>query len=727
MYVECTPELLPFSSFHPNSFWIFRHLDYGSDHLAGRRRKKSCVPRPGTPGTCEECFARGAQCRSQEISLGSKRRPREGNNGLQQRVAELETALLSISQKLDARPESGCDMAQAPQQRLSEVRSSTPTASPESNPEANLEHAPVLSLFDNPILSRWPNDSAKGGSHDPEPPLSEEKTNPNSKIDKIRRTLLSLFPSQDTEKAILTASQNVWASWQEVFPQIFSPSLTYNVIQFFEDSKRSGSVQKIAKALLCLCTILQEGSISLNTGHDIANAVDQTKQTIKIIDDMVLSDDELTGTIDGVECIILRAKYEGNSGRVRRSWLISRRGIAFGQLLGLHKLPGSPESQSSDSNRRHSIWRALYTTDRFMSLVLGLPYGPSEIHSSAGGDLGSSAKGIQLHYTNDQYVLRLTNIAGHIIDRNQQLPSNNMLPLTLKIEGEMIDLQSSMPTQWWEAGRVTGAVASQVYSQILPQFWHHLCRTLLHLPYMLKATTSSRFEYNKTATLESAREMIARYRVMRPVQGFSSLTCKVTDFQVFTAAMILVLNLIYHYMGSESLDHSEADGDQNLILATTFLLKEASVATDGSVATQAARALELFSNVRAMSLPFFEKPAEECTTKIVIPYFGAVMIGPGTILRDRSAAQKAEPTLQPQQLPTPSDQSLDDFTSEPTPLSNPSIAPMIPFDFRLGNQTQGLDMPSDTLPDFDFNLDQDWSWYWDNIDIPSMDVQGMLD
>ena len=638
-------------------------------------------------------------------------------------MAELETALLSISQKLEARPESGCEVAQAPQQRRSEVRSSTPTASPESNPEADLEHAPVLSLFDNPILSRWPDDGVKSGSYDPEPPLLEAKTNANLRIDKIRRTLLSLFPSQEIEKAILTASQNVWASWQEVFPQIFSPSFTYNVIQFFGDSKRSGSVQKIAKALLCLSTILQEGSVSLNTGHDIANAVDQTKQSIKIIDDMVLSDDELTGTIDGVECIILRARYEGNSGRIRRSWLISRRGIALAQLLGLHKRPGSLDNHSSDSNRRHSIWRALYTADRFMSLVLGLPYGPSEMHPTAGSGLGSSAKGI---YTNEHYAHRLTNIAGHIIDRNQQLPSNNMLPLTLKIEGEMIDLHSSMPTQWWETGRETGAVASQVHSQVLPQFWHYLCRTLLHLPYMLKATTSSRFEYNKTATLESAREMIVRYRVMRPVQGFSSLACKVTDFQVFTAAMILVLNLIYHYMGSESSDHSEADRDQDLILATTFLLKEASVATDGSVATQAARALEIFSNVRGMSLPFFERP-EECTTKIVIPYFGAVMIGPGPSLSDKSAAQKAEATLQPQQLPTPSDLSLDDFTSEPTSHSNPSIAPMIPFNVLQGNQTQSLDMNGDTLPDFDFNLDQDWSWYWDNIDIPSMDVQGMLD
>ena len=77
----------------------FVDLSYilATDRLTGRRRKKRCFPRPATPGVCEECFARGAQCRNQEISLGTKRRPGDGKSNLQNRVAELETVRAFLS------------------------------------------------------------------------------------------------------------------------------------------------------------------------------------------------------------------------------------------------------------------------------------------------------------------------------------------------------------------------------------------------------------------------------------------------------------------------------------------------------------------------------------------------------------------------------------------------------------------------------------------------------
>lgn len=699
-----------------------------NDRTTGRRRKKSCVPQPANPGTCEECFARGILCRNQEFSQSTKRRPQDSNPNLQQRVAELETALLSISQKLEATPrpiESDDGTAQAQQQLHSGILPSTLIASPRSNREALLEHAPVLSLFDNAILSRRPDDSTGRSLHAIRPPRSEAINNPNPRLDKICRTLLSLFPSQQRQEAILNASHNFWTSWQDVYPQMFGPGSSSDIVQFVADLKGSGSAQKIAKALLCLCIILQEGSVSLSTSCDITNTADQICQTLSTIDDMVLTDDELAGTIDGVECMILRAKYEGDRGRIRRQWLMFRRGISFAQLLGLHKHLGNSESNTSDSIRRESLWKALYSGDRFLSLTLGLPYGPSEIHSDIGRDRELCATGIQVQDTGEHYLFRLSNIVGHIIDRNQQLPSNNMLPLTFKIEAEMIELTASMPNRWWESGREPCVVASQLYSQLLPQFWHHQARTLLHLPYMLKATTSRRFEYNKIATLESAREMIARYRVIRPVQGFSSLVCKLIDFQVFTAAMILVLNLLDHYRVSGTLNHSEAENDQDLISVTTVILQRASAETDVCVATQAARALEIFSNIKAL-VPPIGKSAEECTTKVVIPYFGAVVIGPGTSLRDQAQAQSPEAMLQPHQMPTPSDQSPNRSIPESMPPSNPSIAPMIPFEFSYGDNAQGISRNIDVFPDIDFDLDQDWSWYWDNTDIPLVELQSTV-
>lgn len=659
--------------------------------------------------------------------MGTKRGPGDAKNNLQKRVAELETALLSISQKFETAPrriESHNDADKALEQLHSEILPSTPVASLVSDPETLLKHAPVLSLFDNSILSRRPDESSREGSDGIGPPQTKTNNDPDPKLDHICQALLSLFPSKERQESILTASYNWWATWQDFFPRIFGLRPTSDVVQFVADLKGSGSVQKVAKALLCLLIILEESSVSLNTACDIANAAGQTKQALGIIDKMVIADDELAGTVDGLECMILRAKHEGDNGRIRRAWLTYRRAITFAQLLGLHKRTGNLESDADESVRRESIWKSLYSAERFLSLILGLPYGPAEIHSNVGRDSVSSAKGIQVHDTGEHYLFRLANIVGHIIDRNQQLPSNNMLPLTFKIEAEMMELSASMTSSWWESGLKPCHNENQIYKQLIPQFWHHQARTLLHLPFMLKATTDRRFEYNKIATLESAREMVARYRIIRTVQGFGSLVCKMIDFQVFTAAMVLVLNLLDHHQKRDTLDHSEAEHDQDLIRVTTGVLRRASVEMNSGVATQAARALEIFCDIRAMTCPV-RKSGEDCTTKLVIPYFGTVVIGPGTSFKDQAQTQKPEARFHPQQLPTPSEQSLDGSTPESTASGNSAVIPTVPFDLHYGVETEDMGINGDVFADINFDIAGDWSWFWDKIDVPSIDLQGM--
>ena len=546
------------------------------------------------------------------------------------------------------------------------------------------------------------------------------------KFDRLCRTLLSFFPPEEKQEAILNATRSWWRSWDEMYPELLGLERSCNVKRFFADLRNSGSVQKVAKALLCLFIIQQEVSHSLNTCYDMTKAASDTTQALGIIDEKVLNDDELVGTIDGVECMILRSKFEANGGRIRKAWLLQRRGVSLAQLSGFHKRTTNLVSDTSKSRRRDSLWKALYTGDRFLSLMLGLPYGPTEIHSDIGRDSEAFAKGIQTQNIGEPYYYRLSHIVGHIIDRNQQLPSNNMLPLTLKIEAELIELAASMTDDWWESGRECGAEADRMFNQLMPQFGHHQARSLLHLPFMLKATTDRRFEYNKIAALESAREMIARYRVIRPAQGFGSVICKMIDFQVFGGAMILVLNLLDHYRNCGTVDHSEADKDQALISVTTDILRRASVETDGGVATQAARALEIFSNIKELSLPCAKSGADYCTTKVVVPYFGTVVIGPGTSLRSKAQMQEPKPRVQLQQLPTPSEQSLDGSTPGSVQSSNPLTEPVMPFDFNCGEKSEDAIVSGDFLADVNFDLDQDWTWFWNNTEIPSADIPGTV-
>ena len=466
--------------------------------------------------------------------------------------------------------------------------------------------------------------------------------------------------------------------------------------------------------------MMQGESATLDASWDTETSAHQTSQALNIIDDAVFKDDELAGTIDGVECMVLRAKYEGNHGRLRKSWLLFRHAISFAQLLGLHKRMASPEGNKNQSLRRETLWIFLYSSDRFLSLLLGLPYGPSEIHSDIGRDSELSTNGIHGQDSFKQYNFRLANIVGHTIDRNQQLPSNNMLPLTFKIEAEMMELADSMPSDWWESGLENGGTPYQMFNRLIPQFWHHQARTLLHLPFMLKATTDRRFEYNKIATLESSREMIKIYRVIRPVKGFGSLVCKMMDFQVFTAAMILILNLLDLYGRNGSRDYSGSDDDQTLILSTTGILQRASSETDGGVATQAARALENFGNIKEM-ISLGGKSGYDCSAKMVIPFFGTVVFGPGASFKEQANARESS---QPPQLPTPGESSLDGSTPGSAPSNIPSMAPMIPFESNHGQNMQGVNMDDDIFADINFDLDQDWTWFWNNTEIPFVDLQG---
>lgn len=84
---------------------------------------------------------------------------------------------------------------------------------------------------------------------------------------------------------------------------------------------------------------------------------------------------------------------------------------------------------------------------------------------------------------------------------------------------------------------------------------------------------------NRIAALESAREMIVRYQVVRPAQGYQSLICKVIDFQVFTAAMVLILNLFDSSASNSKRNEEEDDRDWDLLTSTNEMLQHASKAT----------------------------------------------------------------------------------------------------------------------------------------------------
>ena len=685
--------------------------------LIGRRRKKTCVPHPGSINTCAECFARGTTCRPQEPTPTSDRSGRESRHNLQRRVAELENALLSISKKLDI-----TDSASQPEQSAIKIHHEsqsdgsppTPASLVTSPPDNFLDNAPVLSLFDNAILSRRQDDSSLcttiAGTASPS---TSVKSAGNMKLEKARQTLLSLFPSQARLEEILGAANLWWPSWQHTLPETFGTSSAYTFDKFIADTKPSDSVQKLAKGLLCISIGLQE--IPFGTDFQASTAIDMATRYIAMIDELVLSDDELAGTLDGIECLILQAKYDANNGLLRKAWITFRRGISFAQLLGCH-LPSTQSDQLHEQVlRRRSIWNALYFGDRYLSLLLGLPYCVSEMHIHDTAFNSFFPVRAETECAGSDYLFRLARLVGYIIDRNQTTAPTETLTMTVKIDGEMMDLAATMSNEWWALDIHDDEVASLLFNRILPQFWHHQARALLHLPFMLKATTDRRYGYNRIAALESARGMLNLFHIFRPVQGFGSPVCKIMDFQAFTAAMILVLNFLGVSSSNPGNEVKEADEDRKLVSTTTTILQRASIERGGGVATQAARALEMF--IRAKDHGSLEAQA---VCKVAIPYFGTVIFGPGT-----SFAKESQPGIQ--QVPTPEEEPpVYPYPDQSTRDVDPA---RIPPEFNNGGfplqQTQSRGIDINTFPSANLDLDGDWSWFWDNTEFPYGDMQSL--
>ena len=127
-------------------------------HHLGRRRKTRCIFRPENPTTCVECFSRRVDCREQKH--GDSEPPAVDGllkPNLRERVSRLENLmepmLLVTNPKLDTCK--GLERGAA--EALSNLQSDA--SPPASTLSASLvtcykEDAPLLSLFDNAVVSR---------------------------------------------------------------------------------------------------------------------------------------------------------------------------------------------------------------------------------------------------------------------------------------------------------------------------------------------------------------------------------------------------------------------------------------------------------------------------------------------------------------------------------------------------------------------------------------------
>ena len=91
---------------------------------------------------------------------------------------------------------------------------------------------------------------------------------------------------------------------------------------------------------------------------------------------LVATKNELLGSIEGLECVMLESIYQNICGNLRRSWVEIRRAMVIAQLMGLHRSGSLSQYKVFDPKTKASpevMWFRINMYDRHFCLMLGLP------------------------------------------------------------------------------------------------------------------------------------------------------------------------------------------------------------------------------------------------------------------------------------------------------------------------------------------------------------------
>lgn len=179
------------------------------------------------------------------------------------------------------------------------------------------------------------------------------------KKERIRRALIELLPSQNDIDLIYSGS----SAWLLVHTLTFEDIDSAIVKSLFDsESVKEGSAIKIARTLLYLAVMMQQLDHDFNRRKlQMYPAIDaRMERYISTVQALVASDDELMVSIVGLECLVLMGIYQMNAGNPRRSWLIFRRCMNIGQLLGIDR------KGNANVKNGKQIWFQVVQIERYL-------------------------------------------------------------------------------------------------------------------------------------------------------------------------------------------------------------------------------------------------------------------------------------------------------------------------------------------------------------------------
>ncbi|KAI7977048.1 hypothetical protein EIK77_002558 [Talaromyces pinophilus] len=196
---------------------------------------------------------------------------------------------------------------------------------------------------------------------------------PAGKPESLRPKLAALLLDQEDVDFLLASSHGWWLIQQHMTPHSLNAieddlDMSFNVA----DVSKLPTI-KITGVLLCIAICIQQLSPEIDRRNFRSKAPLQETMSgiIDFVVENVTSNDNLTGSVQGVECLALQAIYEVNAGNLRRSWVTFRKAITIAQLLGLHNTTVKSSQQDRDvmERKKHHLWYSIARGVCMLSLL----------------------------------------------------------------------------------------------------------------------------------------------------------------------------------------------------------------------------------------------------------------------------------------------------------------------------------------------------------------------
>lgn len=158
-----------------------------------------------------------------------------------------------------------------------------------------------------------------------------------------------------------------------------------------------------------------------------------------------------------------------------------------------------------------------------------------------------------------------------------------------------------------------------MFERLYCQIWYYQLLMLLHLPFMLRATSDRRYSYSQVCCLNGARGLIKRWLVI--CSGEAKLFSNLFEFQAFMAAITLILGLFVPHSSSDQTALHERYED-------TLLIEKVIQAFEQTEETSAHVSIgkQSISVIRTLQRVLRNEQGLYPKLRLEIPFFGTISV-----------------------------------------------------------------------------------------------------